>query len=186
MQSQYQQYENQQYEQQLTRGYQPDQHRGYLATEQPAGETRHIDHPLMEWPAGTTYDGQAQPHPPSLPQTEGNFFAALSYSLGWFSGLIFLLFSNNRYVRFHALQALLFFGGINLLDAIIISAIGVLHPFWPFPNFILFLAFMGVNFIAFIGWVVGMFQAYRGTYYRMPLVGTIATNLVPPHGIVKP
>ena len=40
--------------------------------------------------------------------------AAISYVFGWATGFIFFLFAekHNRFVRFHALQSFLFFGGI--------------------------------------------------------------------------
>jgi uncharacterized membrane protein len=35
------------------------------------------------------------------------------------------------------------------------------------------LLFLFLNFVAFVGWVVGMVQAARGKYYRLPLVGDL-------------
>jgi uncharacterized membrane protein len=111
-----------------------------------------------------------------LPHTDARVAAALCYSCGWLSGLLFALFAReNRYVRFHAWQALLFFGGINMLDVMAIFLISrhsfyslfVPHVFVPF----LFLGFMLLNFIGFVGWLVAMFQAYRGAYYKLPFVG---------------
>ncbi len=53
--------------------------------------------------------------------------AALSYVFAWVTGFIFFLFAEkrNRFVRFHALQSLLFFGVISIL----ISAVGTFVNF---------------------------------------------------------
>ncbi len=45
-----------------------------------------------------------------------NTEAALCYLFGWVSGLIFfLLEKDNKKIRFHALQSIVLFGGINLI-----------------------------------------------------------------------
>ncbi|HLH60595.1 MAG TPA: hypothetical protein VKV20_02835 [Ktedonobacteraceae bacterium] len=119
---------------------------------------------------------QGQP----LPSLDGAVIGAiLSYSLGWFTGLIFYLFGRNHpYVRFHALQSLLFFGAINVADVALFNIIDALTRFHLFPFFSSFaiLLFLFLNFVAFIGWAVGMIQAARGKYYRLPLVGHLLTK----------
>ena len=127
----------------------------------------------------STYTNGQMPHgyPPlfsSVQPLEGaRLGAALSYALGWFSGLLFLLFAGeNRYIRFHALQSIAFFGAINLLDIAVpafwIGARGF-HAHWLIllSFFFLFL----LNTIGFVGWLVGIIQAGRGTYYKLPFVG---------------
>src|SRR5262245_61525738 len=71
--------------------------------------------------------------PTPLPHNDPRFVAVLTYSLGWFSGLLFTLFTReNRYVRFHALQSLIFFGGINVIDIALIFVGARLHHFFHF------------------------------------------------------
>ncbi|QBD82262.1 hypothetical protein EPA93_42310 [Ktedonosporobacter rubrisoli] len=146
------------------------------------------------------YEGIREIEPP-LAQQQGFMYAfplnrpltgesqiiggVLCYALGWFSGLLFALFGwQNRYIRFHALQSLAFFGLINLLDvALFFSYLGLermahvfaLHRIFALPfMFILFI----INVIAFVGWLVGMIQAARGQYYKMPIVGKVIWGLV--------
>lgn len=102
--------------------------------------------------------------------------AILAYSLGWFTGLLFFLFGRQHpYVRFHALQSLLFFGAINVADVALFKIIGIFSKFQVFHFISAFavLLFLFLNFVAFVGWVVGMIQAARGKYYRLPLVGDL-------------
>src|SRR5689334_9405473 len=103
-----------------------------------------------------------EPFPPA-PNLDGACIAAiLSYALGWFTGLLFFLFGREHpYVRFHALQSLLFFGAINVADVVLFKIIGTFSKFhgFHFISAIAVLLFLFLNFMAFVGWVVGMIQA---------------------------
>jgi uncharacterized membrane protein len=99
--------------------------------------------------------------------------AALSYGLGWLSGLLFFLFAGeNRYIRFHALQSIVFFGAINLLDMVVpLLWIGMRGVHAPWLILLSFFFLMIVNLIGFVGWLVGIIQAGRGVYYKLTFVG---------------
>jgi uncharacterized membrane protein len=91
----------------------------------------------------------------------------LCYLFGWVSGLIFLLLErDNRFVRFHAAQSLLFFGAVSILE-------------WFFSYFPFALFGLGgvVGLVGFIGWIVLMVAAHRGRYYKLPLFGDYAEQL---------
>jgi uncharacterized membrane protein len=130
-----------------------------------------------EFQSAHTYGQVPYGYPPlsSVQPLEGaRIGAALSYALGWFSGILFLLFAGeNRYIRFHALQSIAFFGAINVLDVIVplfwMAAARGFHAHWLVLLNFFFLLFL--NFIAFVGWLVGIIQAGRGTYYKLPFVG---------------
>jgi uncharacterized membrane protein len=67
----------------------------------------------------------------------------LTYSLGWISGLFFLLTRKDRLVRHHARQSILIFGFLNLLALIpLFTGLAVI--------------------LAFILWLVLLFKASRG------------------------
>jgi len=105
----------------------------------------------------------------SPPLDYASFAAILCYSLCWFTGLVFLIFEQrNRYVRFHALQSLIFFGGINILDIALLTVVGH-HMFFLSRFAILF--FLLVNLFAFVCWIIAMIHASRGTYFKLPFVG---------------
>jgi uncharacterized membrane protein len=91
----------------------------------------------------------------------------LSYLFGWVGGLVFLLLErDNRFVRFHAIQSILFFGTVSILSGIL--------GYFPY-------AFFGlggvVGLVGFIGWIVLMVAAHRGRYYKLPLFGDFADRL---------
>ena len=93
-----------------------------------------------------------------------NLAALIAYLFGWLSGLIMLLLEKeSKFVRFHALQSLIFFGGLSLILAVVgrISVIGM------------FVSVVG-GMAAFGFWIVGMIKAYRGELFKFPVVGEIA------------
>lgn len=100
---------------------------------------------------------------------EENVAGLLCYIAGWISGIIFLLIeTENKVVRFHAVQSIIVFGIITIIDAFI----------WIFPhpvdrtlNWILWA-------VAFIFWVVLMYKAYQGEKYKVPVAGDQAEKLV--------
>ncbi len=145
----------------------------------------------QETPYGQATYNQPYPFTPFGVMGDGRLSALLSYSLCWFSGLLFLLFAGRHpYVRFHALQSLAFFGVVNLLDIGFLSIIANrwFHFVWhglPFVAITLLMCFMLLNIIAFIAWIVGMVQAGRGLYYRLPVIGDLVANAINQHGIVK-
>lgn len=89
-----------------------------------------------------------------------NTAAALCYAFGWISGLVFLLAEKqNAKVRFHAMQALLFFGGLTVLS--FVPIIGwLLSPF--------------VMIVGFIVWLMSIYKAYNGEDFELPVVGKMA------------
>jgi len=108
---------------------------------------------------------------PALALNYTGLAAILCYSLGWLTGLLFLLFTReSRFIRFHALQSLIFFGSINLLDIALVK-LAMYHL--PYLSHFAIPVFLLLNFIALIGWCVAIVQASRGKYYRLPFIGDL-------------
>ena len=99
-----------------------------------------------------------------------NIEAGLSYVLGWVTGLIFFLMEKqNRFVRFHAMQSILFFGGLTVIR-IILSVIGA----FPFLGFFAGLVGIAVGIIGLVGYIVLLINGFQGKYYKLPIVGDYA------------
>ncbi len=105
----------------------------------------------------------------SLGLTE-NVAGLLCYVLGWVSGLVFLLLEpDNKFVRFHAVQSIVTFGGITIIS-IALSILGlmpVLGVVFDFANWM-------IGALAFVLWIVLMIKAFQGTKYKLPLAGDFA------------
>jgi len=98
---------------------------------------------------------------------DANVAAALSYLVGFVTGIIFLFVEKeNRYVRFHAMQSTLLFAGIVLVD-ILLQIVPLLGA--------LLVVFIVIPLSAFL-WLFMMFKAYQGEEYKLPLVGQMAAD----------
>jgi uncharacterized membrane protein len=95
---------------------------------------------------------------------EDNIAGLLCYIVGWVSGLIFLLIeTENKFVRFHAIQSIIVFGVLNIIIIL----------FGWIPVFGLVVSSL-TGGLAFVLWVVLMYKAYQGTMYRLPITGELA------------
>jgi uncharacterized membrane protein len=100
---------------------------------------------------------------------DANVAAALSYLVGFVTGLIFLLVEKeNRFVRFHAMQSTLVFAGIVLVN--------ILLNLVPFLG-VLVGIFVVVPLSAVL-WLLLMFKAYQGEEFKLPLVGPMAADRI--------
>jgi uncharacterized membrane protein len=82
---------------------------------------------------------------------------------------------DNKFVRFHAMQSIILFGAITVID-IVLSFIPVIG--WIFS------ALIGI--LAFVLWIVLMMKAYQGQMYKLPVIGDIAEKNSKPSVDNKP
>jgi uncharacterized membrane protein len=100
---------------------------------------------------------------------DANIAAALSYLVGFVTGLIFLLVEKeNKFVRFHAMQSTLFFIGIVLVNILlqIIPIMGTL---------VVLFVVMPVSAAL---WLLLMYKAFHGQEFKLPLVGQMAADRI--------
>jgi uncharacterized membrane protein len=97
-----------------------------------------------------------------------NVAAALCYSIGWVTGLLFFLTEpRNRFVRFHALQAMLVFGPACAAFILCVSI--------PFLGWILSIL---IFYLSAALWLLLMFKAYKGERFKLPIAGDMAEERV--------
>ena len=93
-----------------------------------------------------------------------NLAAMLCYLLGFITGIVFLVVEkNSAFVRFHAMQSTIAFGGIWIVSIVL----------WQVPiiGWLINLLLMPVIFIL---WLVLMFKAYSGERFKLPILGDLA------------
>jgi uncharacterized membrane protein len=113
------------------------------------------------------------PAPPQDPDRtawglDANVAAALTYAIGWVTGIVFLLVEPNKFVRFHALQSTIAFGGLSLAWMVALS----LGP----PGWIL--AIFVIPPVSAVLWLVLMYKAYQGERFKIPVAGDMAEQRV--------
>lgn len=97
-----------------------------------------------------------------------NIEGALTYVLGWITGLLFwFLEPENKFVRFHAMQSIVVFGALTVVEIVL--------GFIPILGFILG-ALLGLS--GFVLWLWLMYKAYQGEMYKLPWAGDFAEQQV--------
>lgn len=114
-----------------------------------------------------------QPSTPPAPPSGGtglapNLAGALCYLLGLITGIVFLMLEKeNRFVRFHAMQSIIF--------SIVVFVVNIVLGFVPgFGGLISTLVSLGGAAL----WVVLMVKAYQGEEWELPVLGKIAREQV--------
>ncbi len=98
---------------------------------------------------------------------QANVAALLSYFLGFISGVIFLVIEkDNKFVRFHAMQSIITFGAIFVLQMFLIYV----------PVFIMLLPLLGLA--SLVLWVILMMKAYQGETFKLPVIGDMAEKKI--------
>jgi uncharacterized membrane protein len=107
-----------------------------------------------------------------------NTAGALCYVLGWLTGLIFFLTDKRPYVRFHAAQSIVVFGGLQILSFIVarIFGIGLLFGGWGSLS-IGVLLYELIHLGMFVLWIVLMIKAYQGDKFRVPIAADAAESI---------
>jgi uncharacterized membrane protein len=119
--------------------------------------------------------GAAASGPTSMGMS-ANVAAGLSYLLGWITGIIFFFTEKtNNFVRFNAMQSILFFGGLSVLD-IILRIAGSVSP--GFLGLIFACALGLISLVGFVGWLILLINAFQGKYFKLPIVGDYAERYV--------
>jgi uncharacterized membrane protein len=98
-----------------------------------------------------------------------NIAGALCYLFLFFSGIVALVMEKeNKSVRFHALQSIIWF-----LFLFIVS--WVLGIFAGIPLLGILFALVGrlVGLVGFVSWAYLIYMAYRGAMFKLPIIGDV-------------
>lgn len=129
-----------------------------------------------------TIDAAPSTEPETSLGLSENAAGALSYLFGFVTGLaVYLLEDENEFVRFHAVQSTLAFGGLFAL-AMALNVVGIALGAIPVIGLLVGFAVAAVSLliapIAFVLWVVLLIKAYRGDRFHLPVVGKMAERYV--------
>ena len=137
----------------------------------------------------------ASPPPSSSSPLGGmdpNIAAAISYI--WIVGIIFfILEKENKFVRFHALQSILF-GVANSIVMILLGILafvltfvfgiggamvgGAMQSLVSLLIGLVWLLFWVIGLLMFAGSIFAAVKAYQGQKFKLPIIGNIAENMV--------
>jgi uncharacterized membrane protein len=95
-----------------------------------------------------------------------NTAAALSYVLGPITGVVFFVIDKDPFVRFHAMQSIVVFVVLFVLQWVLGFTL-ILLPLVPL-----------VSIFAFILWLVLIYKAWQGDEWEVPVLGNIARQML--------
>ncbi len=128
----------------------------------------------------------ANPLGPSSIGMDPKISAGLGYLIGIVGLIFFFIEKQNRFVKFHSLQAIFLHFGFAIVYVIlvipyiiIVAAVASSGSGAAGGIITLFSCLFGLVGIAwFVGWLIAMIQAFTGKYFKLPLIGTWADNIV--------
>jgi uncharacterized membrane protein len=147
-------------------------------------------------PTGQSYETPVSNMPPGTPAKSSGLdpkvAAALSYI--WIVGLIFFFIEKeNRFVRFHALQSIIF----GIANTVIMAVFAVLAVILTFAFgiggaivggglgtlvsllvWLVWLLFWAIALVFLIGLVLAAVKAYQGQMFKLPIIGNMAEKIV--------
>lgn len=91
---------------------------------------------------------------------------ALSYVLGPITGVIFFIIEKDPFVRFHAMQSIVVFVGLFILQWVLGLTL-ILLPLVPI-----------VGILSFILWLILIYKAWQGEEWEVPVFGKFARKLI--------
>ena len=106
-----------------------------------------------------------------------NVAGLLCYVLGWVTGLIFFFIDKRPFVRFHAAQSIVVFGGLQIIYIILVRVF--ITSFWvggvsavSVGGLLISL----VDLLALVLWILLMIKAYQHERFKVPIAGDFAEN----------
>ncbi len=100
---------------------------------------------------------------------------------GWITGLVFLLIDKRPFVRFHAAQSIVVFGGLHIvrIGCGIVLGVGWMGGGWNWTGFTIGAALISLlGLLSLVLWILLMVKAYQGERFRLPIAADFADTLV--------
>jgi uncharacterized membrane protein len=116
----------------------------------------------MASPAGSGTSGMSE-----------NVAGLLCYVLGWVTGLIFYFIDKRPFVRFHAAQSMVVFGGLMIVRIVLGMLFITGTGFHMGGLGLLWL----VSVLGFVLWILLMIKAYQGEKFRVPIAADLADQI---------
>jgi uncharacterized membrane protein len=131
---------------------------------------------------GANQSSAVAPTPAPVPgasPTEGlqeNVAGLLCYVLGWLTGIIFLLIDKRPFVKFHAAQSIVVFGGLTIIRIGLLFMHGMLGGGFIGFGFLALISVI-IGLLTLVLWILLMVKAYQHEMFKVPIAAPIAENI---------
>lgn len=107
--------------------------------------------------------------------SDRNIVAALSYVLGFITGIVILLVEkDDKFIRFHAMQSTIATGSLFLLNiavGLVLKPLGILDVLAGMLNILFWFLILLVIIISFV-------RTYQGKLFKWPIVGEFSEKQI--------
>ena len=101
--------------------------------------------------------------------------AGLGYLIPIVGLIFFFIEKQNRFVRFHTLQAvLLAVSGFVLFFVLFFVGIALVFVNSNLGGLILGLGYFVIPILLFVGWLIAIINAFQGKIFKLPLIGDLS------------
>src|SRR6516225_8263777 len=139
--------------------------------------------PNYQQPYGTPFTATSNANGPTSMGMDANVAAGLSYLFSIVGGLIFYFGEKqNRFVRFHAMQSILFNAFWIVLFIVLFSVQSILYAsviLIPL-GFVFTCLTILLPLALLVVWIVLMVYAFQGKYFKLPVIGDYAEKYAAP------
>jgi len=129
---------------------------------------------------GASQSGVATPTVgPAASPTEGlqeNVAGLLCYVLGWLTGIVFLLIDKRPFVKFHAAQSIVVFGGLTVIRIALVFMHGMAGGGFLGWGFLAMISLI-ISLLTLVLWILLMVKAYQHEMFKVPIAAPIAENI---------
>jgi uncharacterized membrane protein len=115
---------------------------------------------------------------------DANIAAALGYIVGILALILFFVEKENRFVRFHAIQSVIYSVAmvvlmivLGILSTIVTIVLANISSSLAFVGLLFYLLFLLLWLAWFGGLIYAAVKAYQGQMFKLPLVGNMAENI---------
>jgi len=104
-----------------------------------------------------------------------NVAGLLCYVLGWLTGIVFLLIDKRPFVKFHAAQSIVVFGGLTIIRIALMFMGGMTGGMigWGVVGMI----GLVISLLGLVLWIFLMVKAYQHELFKVPIAAPIAENI---------
>jgi len=125
---------------------------------------------------GKATAGSAAESPASVGGLQSNVAGGLCYLIGFITGIFFLVvepYKRDRFVRFHALQAIL----LSVAWFAVYFVMGILSAMFPLQLWsVMWMLYSLLGLAFFLLWVFLMYKAYNNEQFKLPVIGDLAAK----------
>jgi uncharacterized membrane protein len=113
---------------------------------------------------------------------DGNVTTAIGYLIGLVALVLIFIEKDNKFVRFHAIQSVLYQVGLGVILTVVGIVVGILMlvvgmasgGLATIVGILAILIFSVFGLIWFVGMIYGAYKSYQGTEFKFPIIGDLA------------